>query len=114
MDKRLIRSPKQNETQFHLITELPLKKKKNKKTKNKTQKNKMINIIRTYFRSAGAILLASAGHNHNIGLSWAGPEDDAIPVQIIPGGPGLYHLNRASGQSKSHGPHGPCSGPIHE
>ena len=86
---------------------IPFKKKKNK--------NRMIYIIKTYFPKCWShIISESASHNHNIGLSWAGPKDDAIPVQIVPAGPGVYHLNRASGQPISHGPHGPCSGPIHE
>lgn len=65
-------------------------------------------------KSWGHLVGEGAGDDHDVGLPWAGPEDDAEPVQVVPGGSGVDHLDGAASQPKRHGPEGPSPGPIHQ
>ncbi|MNJ65303.1 hypothetical protein D3C77_613110 [compost metagenome] len=55
-----------------------------------------------------------ASDDHQIGLTRAGPEDDAELVQVVAGRARVHHLNRATGQTEGHGPHGAGLRPIKE
>lgn len=54
------------------------------------------------------------GDDHAVRLSRTGAKDDAEAVQIVAGGAGVHHFHSAASETKSHGPDGPTTGPVHQ
>lgn len=46
------------------------------------------------------------GHDHDVGLARAGPEDHAEAVHVVAGRRHVHHLHGAAGQAEGHGPQG--------
>ena len=53
-----------------------------------------------------------AGHDHQIGLTRAGPKQHAEAIQVITRCARVHHLYGAAGQTKSHGPQRAGFGPV--
>src|SRR5690606_2412655 len=66
-----------------------------------------------HLTQGGCHLVAQgARHNHQVRLTWAGTENNAELVQVITSCTSVHHFHCTTGQTKCHGPHGPCFCPV--
>ncbi len=62
----------------------------------------------------GHLVAERAGHDHQIGLPWAGAEHlGAEAADVVARRGGMHHLDGAAGQTEGHGPQRSGLGPVH-
>lgn len=63
-------------------------------------------------KSGRHLVRQCAGHNHHIGLTGGGPENNSQAILIVAGSGKVHHLDGTAGETESHGPEGALTGPI--
>ena len=53
-----------------------------------------------------------AGHDHDVGLTGGGSENDAEAILIVSRGGEVHHFDGAAGETKGHGPERGLTGPV--
>lgn len=63
-------------------------------------------------KSGRHLVRQCTSHNHNIGLTRGGSENNSQTILIVAGGGKVHHLDGTAGETEGHRPEGALAGPI--